>query len=78
MSSAGAASRRRSTEQAPPRGLGSSGGGLPDENAGWRYTLRVPSWSQAQLPDGDTAVFYQVPRVMGGWLAGVLRAAAPS
>lgn len=26
----------------------------------WTYALRVPSWSTAELPDGDTCVFYQV------------------
>uniref|UniRef100_A0A1D2AAG2 PX domain-containing protein n=2 Tax=Auxenochlorella protothecoides TaxID=3075 RepID=A0A1D2AAG2_AUXPR len=26
----------------------------------WRYTLRLPSWSLAELPDGDSSVFYQM------------------
>ena len=26
---------------------------------GWRYTLRIPSWSQVQLADGETVVFFQ-------------------
>lgn len=55
--------RRRSTDAAatgsPAGSAGGRGGG--GEGGGWRYTLRVPSWSQAQLPDGETAVFYQVP-----------------
>jgi hypothetical protein len=28
---------------------------------GWRFSLRIPSWSQAQIgADGEVAVFYQV------------------
>lgn len=56
--------RRRSTDapgsSSAARGGGGGAGGPPGTTPGWRYTLRVPSWSQAQLPDGDTAVFYQV------------------
>lgn len=48
-------SARRRSADLPPGG----GGGPPGGGGGWRYTLRVPSWSQAQLPDGETAVFYQ-------------------
>jgi hypothetical protein len=48
--------RRRSADLPPGGGGDPPGGGA----GGWRYTLRVPSWSQAQLPDGETAVFYQV------------------
>lgn len=65
--------RRRSYDLPPP-----PGGALrpppaphhpPSGEKGWRYTLRVPSWSQAQLPDGETAVFYQAGR--GDHLAGM-------
>jgi hypothetical protein len=41
-------------------GVGDGRPGPPSSSPGWRYTLRVPSWSQAQLPDGETAVFFQV------------------
>lgn len=30
---------------------------------GWRYTLRIPSWSQVELSDGELVVFFQVKRV---------------
>ncbi len=53
-------SGRRRSADLPPAG---GSGGPPGGGGGWRYTLRVPSWSQAQLPDGETAVFYQV----GAW-----------
>lgn len=28
--------------------------------SGWRYTLRIPSWSQVMLQDGEPVVFFQV------------------
>ncbi|KAL4433954.1 hypothetical protein ABPG75_000395 [Micractinium tetrahymenae] len=58
--------RRRSLEAPPPPPPGGASRPPPAPHhppsgeKGWRYTLRVPSWSQAQLPDGETAVFYQV------------------
>lgn len=56
--------RRRSVDLPPPPPGGASRPPPaphhpPSGEKGWRYTLRVPSWSQAQLPDGETAVFYQ-------------------
>jgi hypothetical protein len=61
--------RRQNSEalasSGPRSGAGGSGGGGGGAQPGWRYTLRVPSWSQAQLPDGETAVFYQVRGIAG-------------
>ncbi len=65
--------RRRSYDLPPPPSGASRPPPAPHHppsgEKGWRYTLRVPSWSQAQLPDGETAVFYQAGR--GDHLAGM-------
>ena len=44
----------------PGGGPGSATPPAAPGGGGWRFTLRVPSWSLAQLPDGEAAVFYQV------------------